>query len=175
MTISKVSTLTSGILAIANNSLIDEKEILQIERVNSGNNNVENILVIANNYNNSENYDELIESIYNMGFSVVISNSFTSLFSAKAINFGILTIEVTRDFLNKIIKAGNELSAKLFIDIEGREVMIINTGEKEYFEINIDYKERFEKGRDDVDNLYAVWDDFDYKFKHDDIPEYAIQ
>ncbi|HRW63679.1 MAG TPA: hypothetical protein P5132_09335 [Bacteroidales bacterium] len=175
MTISKVSTLTSGILAVANNSLIDEKETLQLELVNSGNNNVENILVIGHNYNNSENYDELIESIYNMGFRVVISNSFTSLFSAKAIHYGILTIEVSRGFLNKIINAGNELSAKLFIDIEGREVMIINTGEKEYFEINADHKERFEKGRDDVDNLYAVWDDIDYKFKHDDLLEYAIQ
>ena len=175
MTISKVSTLTSGILAVANNSLIDEKETLQLELLNSGNNNVENILVIGHNYDNSENYDELIESIYNMGFRVVISNSFTDLFSAKAIHCGILTIEVSRGFLNKIINAGNELSAKLFIDIEGREVMIINTGEKEYFEINADHKERFEKGRDDVDNLYAVWDDIDYKFKHDDLLEYAIQ
>jgi len=157
----KVSTLTSGVLAIAEDVKKREQESLDIKIVKAGPDRQEKILVVDVESRKVSNYDEVVKSIYDNGFGVVISDEFTNTFSAKAINYGILTIEVTRDFLHQIINRGKEQKIKLFIDFNGQEVMIVNTGKKEFFELSDYNKESFENGNDDVDNLYNIWKDLD--------------
>jgi 3-isopropylmalate/(R)-2-methylmalate dehydratase small subunit len=87
----------------------------------------------------------------------VVSDVFTKTFSAKALNYGILTIEVSRDFLKDIINSGKEKYTKLFVDFKGQEVMIVNSGKKEFFQLSDYNRESFESGNDDIDNLYNIW------------------
>ena len=175
MSFSKLSTLTSSVLAIANNVMLNNKENIVLDTVNSYPENMENLLVIDKNFNDISNYDDLLESIYTMGFRVVLSDVFTNIFCAKAINLGILTIEVSRNFINKVKELSKTYPIKLFIDLNGQEIMIINSGEKEYFELSDYCKENFENGKDDVENLYSVWDEMDSSYKKEEILDYAIE
>ena len=175
MSISKVSTLTSGVLAIAKDVKKSDQETLDINILKAVPGNKENILVVDVDCNKVSNYDEIVKSIHDMGFRVVISDVFTDIFSAKAINYGLLTIEVSRNFLIKIMNSSKESAVKLFIDLKGQEVMIIDTGEKEFFEMSDYNRESFENGRDDVENLYSIWDDLDGSYKKEDSFDYVIE
>lgn len=175
MSFSKVSTLTSSVLAIADNVVLNNKERIVLNTVNSYPENMENIIVIDKNFNDISNYDDLLESIYKMGFRVVLSDTFSNIFSAKAINLGILTIEVSRSFINKLKDLSKNNPVKLFVDLNGQEIMIINSGEKEYFELSDYCKENFENGKDDVENLYSVWDAMDNSYKKEEVLDYAIE
>lgn len=172
MSISKVSTLTSGILAIANDLKKNDQETLDIKIVKEGSDNKENILVVDVESTKISNYDEVVKSIFDSGFGVVISDVFTEIFSAKAINYGILTIEVSRDFLHKIMTASKDTDVKLFIDVMGQEVMIIDSGEKEFFEISDYNKECFVNGNDDADNLYDIWNGIGSTYQEEEILDY---
>ena len=175
MSFSKVSTLTSGVLAIAKDVKKSDQETLDINIIKAGPNNKENILVVDVDCNKVSNYDEIVKSIHDMGFTVVISDVFTDIFSAKAITYGILTIEVSRNYLDKIFKCDKNKSTELFIDLKGQEVMIINTGEKEYFELSEYNKESYESGGDEIENLYNVWDGLDGSYKKEEILDYSIE
>jgi 3-isopropylmalate/(R)-2-methylmalate dehydratase small subunit len=163
MSISKVSTLTSGVLAIAEDVKKNGKESLDINIVKAGPEHGEKILVVDVESEKVSNYDEVVQSIHKNGFGVVVSDVFTKTFSAKALNYGILTIEVSRNFLKNIITSGQEKYTKLFVDFKGQEVMIVNTGEKEFFQLSDYYKESLENGNDDIDNLYNIWNGMEEK------------
>ncbi len=93
---------------------------------------------------------------------MIISNKFSSNFNAKAINQDILAIEVSRFFLDKIIEANKKSPVKLFIDLPGLELMIVDSGEKEYFELSEYNVEGYKNGKDDIENLHTVWDEISY-------------
>ena len=169
MSISKVSTLTSGVLAIAEDVKINTQETLDIKIVKSGPENKEKILVVDVESKKVSNYDEVVKSISDKGFGVVISDVFSEIFSAKAINHGILTIEVSKDFLHKILNKSKTEPIKLFVDFNGQEVMIVNSGEKEYFELSDYNRESFNNGNDDMDNLYNIWNDIEEKRESEEL------
>ena len=169
MSISKVSTLTSGVLAIAEDVKINTQETLDIKIVKSGPENKEKILVVDVESKKVSNYDEVVKSISDKGFGVVISDVFSEIFSAKAINHGILTIEVSKGFLHKILNKSKTGPIKLFVDFNGQEVMIVNSGEKEYFELSDYNRESFNNGNDDVDNLYNIWNDIEEKRESEEL------
>ena len=173
MSISKATTLTSGVIAIARDVKNSQQESLDIKIVKASSEHRENILVVDVSGEKVTNYDELVKSIYDLGFSIVISDVFTDIFIAKAINYGILTIEVSKEFLFKIMKASRETETKLFIDMMGLEVMIINTGEKEYFELSDYNKDSFESSNDGVENLYDIWDDMGEYYQPEVIVDYV--
>lgn len=157
MSISKLSTLTSGVLAIAEDVKKNGQESLDINMVNAGPEHGEKILVVDVESAKVSNYDEVVQSIHRNGFGVVVSDVFTNTFSAKAIHYGILTIEVSSDFLRDIINAGKDQYTKLFVDFKGQEVMIVNTGQKEFFQLSDHNRESFENGNDEIDNLCNIW------------------
>ncbi|MCB2195566.1 MAG: hypothetical protein KQH79_06885 [Bacteroidetes bacterium] len=167
MTVPKVSTLTSGVLAIAEDVKRNGKESLDINIVKAGPEHGEKILVVDVESEKVSNYDEVVQSIHKNGFGVVVSDVFTKTFSAKALNYGILTIEVSRDFLKNIINSGKEKYTKLFVDFKGQEVMIVNTGKKEFFQLSDYNRESFESGNDDIDNLYNIWNGIGHKETED--------
>jgi len=176
MSLLKVSTLTSGVLAIARDVKKCDQETLDINIVKANpDNKKENILVVDVDCNKVSNYDQIVKSIHDMEFGVVISDVFTDIFSAKAVNYGILTIEVSTTFLNKIIEASKTSNIKLFIDIKGQEVMIIDSGEKEFFKISEYCKENYINGEDDAESLFTVRDKLDLSYKEEEIYEYAIE
>ncbi len=70
------------------------------------------------------------------------------------------------------MNASKESAIKLFIDLKGQEVMIIDTGEKEFFEMSDYNRESFENGKDDVDNLHDIWDGMGNSYQSEEIIDY---
>ena len=80
-----------------------------------------------------------------------------------------------QNFLNKIMNFSKKSALKLFIDLKGQEVMIINSGEKEYFELSDYNRESIENGSDEVENLYNIWNNIDDSSEKGDILECALE
>lgn len=156
MSIDKYSTLTSGICK-------SKMEDFEVEHFNSRKiktNNSDKILVLENTSNGVSDYDFAVQSMYNSGFRIVISSGFSELFCVKAMNIGLLPIEVTSTFFEKIITEFSiKQKLKLFIDTIGQEIMIVKTGEKEFFELTEYKKDCLLNGSNEVDYLYCVWDE----------------
>ena len=166
MCFSKVPTLTSEILSVVNgDSFFDENN------QNHGFSCNGNILVFNKNIETVNN-DKLIERIKDMGFRVILSSNIPSVFSTKAINRGILAIEISSSFLENIIRENQRNKTKLFIDLKGQEIMIINSGQKEYFELSEYYKEIYEPAKYHIDDLYLVWDDIKKISNNDEVIDY---
>ncbi|MFO7828529.1 MAG: hypothetical protein R6V23_07910 [Bacteroidales bacterium] len=168
MNFGKISTFTSGVLALAsqkNNDL--EIDFIQPAKKN----NIENIIVL-NNLSDTTNYDHLLSTVTNMGFEVIISDCISELFAAKASNNGILTIEVSKHFLQKIVRLSKKLSAKIFVDLKGQEVMIVNSGEKEFFKMSDYHRQCYENGKDDVEYLYDIYDNIEHSKSKEDAFDY---
>lgn len=174
MSFLKVSTLTSGVLAIAKDIKKCEQESLDINIVKIDPTNKENILVVDVDCNKVSDYDQIVKSIRSAGFDVVISDFFTPIFTVKATNQGVIPISISTKFLSKIIDFSKQSELKLFIDFNGQELMIVNTGEKEFFTLNDYCKENYDNATDDFENLYSVWDKIDKIYKEEEIYTYAI-
>lgn len=168
MNFGKISTFTSGVLALANQKNHD----LEIDFIQPAlKNNVENIIVL-NNCLHTTDYDQLLLTIFNMGFKVIISDCISELFAAKALNNGILAIEVSKDFLQKIVQLSKKLPAKIFVDLKGQEIMIVNSGEKEFFKMSDYRRQCYENGKDDVEYLYDVYDNIEHSKNKEDNFDY---
>jgi 3-isopropylmalate/(R)-2-methylmalate dehydratase small subunit len=117
--------------------------------------------------------------MYDAGYRIVISSNLPDVFNVKALNVGIYPIEITQDFINKMLNEYDlESRLKLFIDIVGQEIMIVKTGEKVYFKTSDYNKECLLNGYNDVDYIYCVYDDINCIEKSDcenELTEYAIE
>jgi 3-isopropylmalate/(R)-2-methylmalate dehydratase small subunit len=75
-------------------------------------------------------------------------------------NVGILPVQVSDAFLNKIFTAIEaDPKALLEVNLPEQTVTIVSTGEKESFDINGYKKHNLINGFDDIDYLQAMKDD----------------
>ncbi|HAN17248.1 MAG: hypothetical protein A2X13_00185 [Bacteroidetes bacterium GWC2_33_15] len=175
MSIDKYSTLTSGILA-------SKMENFEVEHFNPGNinsNRLDKILVLENSTGVVSDYDFAVQSMYEAGFRIIISSRFPDVFCVKAMSIGIFPIEISEEFVNKILNEFKLKSKiKLFVDMVGQEVMIVKTGEKEFFELTDYKKECLLNGCNEVDYLYCIWDEIncsEREINKQETIEYAIE
>jgi len=164
MNIGNYSTLTSNIVKL-------KLEDFEVEHFNARkimSSNSEKILVLENNSAVVSDYDFAVKAMFDAGYRIVISTDFPDVFSSKALNTGLFPIEVSQSFINKIITEFTIKSKiKLFVDIVGQEVMIVKTGEKEYFKLSEYNKECILNGYNDVDYIYCIYDDINCSEKCD--------
>ena len=164
MNIGNYSTLTSNIVKLK----LADFEVEQFNARKILGSNSEKILVLENNSDVVSDYDFAVKAMFDAGYRIVISTGFPDVFSSKALNTGLFPIEVSLDFLNKIFSDFTIKSkTKLFVDIVGQEVMIVKTGEKEYFKLSEYNKECLLNGYNDVDYIYCVYDDIHCSEKSD--------
>jgi 3-isopropylmalate/(R)-2-methylmalate dehydratase small subunit len=115
------------------------------------------ILLAGKNFGSGSSREHAAWAIYDYGFKVVISSFFADIFKNNALNNGLLPAQVSEAFLQKLIAAVNKNSStKIKVDLENQEVVLIETGEKENFEINSYKKECMLKGYDDIDYLLSL-------------------
>lgn len=114
------------------------------------------VLVAGKNFGCGSSREHAAWAIQDAGFDAVISSFFADIFKGNALNNGLLPIQVSDDFLAQIFKAvdSNPKSA-LEVDLENQTVTIIETGEKESFEINPYKKSCLINGYDDIDFILA--------------------
>jgi 3-isopropylmalate/(R)-2-methylmalate dehydratase small subunit len=111
------------------------------------------ILVAGKNFGCGSSREHAAWAIDDYGFNVVVSSFFADIFKNNALNNGLLPVQVTDDFLQKIFSLDN--AATLTIDVDKQTITIDATGEQEKFDINSYKKTCLLNGYDDIDYLIS--------------------
>lgn len=112
------------------------------------------ILVAGKNFGCGSSREHAAWAVLDYGFKVVISSFFADIFKNNALNNGVLPVQVSDDFLQKIFD--QPYDATLTVDLENKMVTIDGTGEQEGFEINNYKRTCLLNGYDDIDFLISM-------------------
>ena len=112
------------------------------------------ILVAGKNFGCGSSREHAAWSLLDYGFNVVVSSFFADIFKNNALNNGLVTVQVSDDFLQKIF--GLQNGSTLSVDIANQFVKIDATGEQEEFDINNYKKTCLLNGYDDIDYLLSI-------------------
>jgi 3-isopropylmalate/(R)-2-methylmalate dehydratase small subunit len=115
------------------------------------------ILVGGKNFGSGSSREHAAWAIYDYGFRCVVSSFFADIFKNNSLNIGILPVQVSEGFLDKIFKAIEaNPKAELEVNLPEQKITILATGESETFEINGYKKHNMMNGYDDIDFLQSV-------------------
>ena len=118
------------------------------------------ILVAGKNFGSGSSREHAAWAIYDYGFRCVVSSFFADIFKNNSLNIGILPVQVSAEFLDKIFSAIEaNPNTQLEINLPEQAITILATGEKESFDINSYKKHNLMNGYDDIDYLQAMKDD----------------
>jgi len=115
------------------------------------------ILVGGKNFGSGSSREHAAWAIYDYGFRCVVSSFFADIFKNNSLNIGILPVQVSPAFLDKIFRAIEaDPKAELEVNLPEQKIIISATGESESFEINTYKKHNLQNGYDDIDYLQAM-------------------
>ncbi|MBA6154977.1 3-isopropylmalate dehydratase small subunit [Tenacibaculum sp. S7007] len=115
------------------------------------------ILVAGDNFGCGSSREHAAWALAGYGFKVVISSFFADIFKGNALNNGILPIQVSQDYLKKLLrKTSNDPEAILIVNLEN-QILKTPVGNTE-FEINSYKKLCLLNGYDDIDFLISKKD-----------------
>lgn len=118
------------------------------------------ILVAGKNFGSGSSREHAAWAIYDYGFRCVVSSFFADIFKNNSLNVGILPVQVSAVFLDKIFSAIEaDPNAQLEVNLPDQTITILATGEKESFDINGYKKHNMINGYDDIDYLQSMKDD----------------
>ena len=112
------------------------------------------ILVAGKNFGCGSSREHAAWSLADYGFKVVVSSFFADIFKNNALNNGLLPVQVSQAFLEKIFAQPN--GSVLTIDVAEQSIIIDATGEQETFDINNSKKTCLLNGFDDIDYLLSI-------------------
>jgi len=115
------------------------------------------ILVAGKNFGSGSSREHAAWAIYDYGFRCVVSSFFADIFKGNSLNIGLLPVQVSGDFLNKIFQAIEaDPNAELEVNLPEQTITILATNEKESFAINGYKKHNMTHGFDDIDYLQSM-------------------
>lgn len=118
------------------------------------------ILVAGKNFGSGSSREHAAWAIYDYGFRCVVSSFFADIFKNNSLNIGILPVQVSPEFLDKIFTAiESNPKAEIEVNLETQTITIPATGESESFAINSYKKHNMMNGFDDIDYLQAMKDE----------------
>lgn len=110
------------------------------------------ILVAGKNFGCGSSREHAAWAIQDYGFDVVISSFFADIFKGNALNNGLLPIQVTDEFLQKIFNQVNQDAAtQINVNLVEQTVTILASGDQAHFDINAYKKSCLINGYDDID------------------------
>ncbi len=112
------------------------------------------ILVAGKNFGCGSSREHAAWSILDYGFRVVVSSFFADIFKNNALNNGVLPVQVSDGFLQKIF--ARDAESELTVDLAQQTISISSTGENESFDINSYKKTCLLNGYDDIDFLLSI-------------------
>ena len=115
------------------------------------------ILVAGKNFGCGSSREHAAWAILDAGFRVVVSSFFADIFKNNALNNGVLPVQVSDAFLQRIFLQDN--NTELTVDLENQSITINSTGEQESFEISSYKKTCLLNGYDDIDYLLSIKED----------------
>lgn len=117
------------------------------------------ILVAGKNFGCGSSREHAAWAILDYGFRVVVSSFFADIFRNNALNNGVLPVQVSEAFLQRIFLQDN--NTELTVDLEQQTITICSTGEQEQFDINPYKKTCLLNGYDDIDFLLSIKEDIE--------------
>lgn len=115
------------------------------------------ILVGGRNFGSGSSREHAAWAIYDYGFRCVVSSFFADIFRGNCINVGILPVQVSPVFLEKMLMTIEaDPKAAFEVSLQEQTISNITSGEKESFEINGYKKNNLLNGFDDIDYLQAM-------------------
>ena len=112
------------------------------------------ILVGGKNFGSGSSREHAAWAVYDYGFRCVVSSFFADIFRGNCLNIGVLPVQVSAEFLDKIYKAIEvNPETELEINLPKQTITLLATGEQESFEINDYKKQNMINGFDDIDYL----------------------
>jgi len=115
------------------------------------------ILVGGRNFGSGSSREHAAWVIYDFGYRCVISSFFADIFRNNCLNIGVLPVQVSEEFSNKIFAAiETNPETEIEIDLPNQKVTIMTGGESENFVINGYKKDNMLNGFDDIDYLQNI-------------------
>ncbi|MCL6265796.1 3-isopropylmalate dehydratase small subunit [Flagellimonas myxillae] len=115
------------------------------------------ILVGGKNFGSGSSREHAAWAVYDYGFRCVVSSFFADIFRNNCLNIGVLPVQVSPEFLDKIFKAIEaDPNTQLEVNLPKQTITLVESGEQENFAIN-DYKKgNLSNGFDDIDYLLNI-------------------
>ncbi|ALU74784.1 3-isopropylmalate dehydratase small subunit [Tenacibaculum finnmarkense] len=115
------------------------------------------ILIAGDNFGCGSSREHAAWALSGYGFKVVVSSFFADIFKGNALNNGILPVQVSEEYLKKLLKKITENpTTSVIIDLENQEIKTA-VGTRS-FEINPYKKVCMINGYDDIDFLVSKKD-----------------
>lgn len=112
------------------------------------------ILVAGKNFGCGSSREHAAWSLLDFGFKVIVSSFFADIFKNNALNNGVLPVQVSEAFLQKLFALTPE--ALLTVNLAAQTITIDESGLQETFDINHYKKTCLLNGYDDIDYLLSV-------------------
>ncbi|MDQ3683318.1 MAG: 3-isopropylmalate dehydratase small subunit [Bacteroidota bacterium] len=117
------------------------------------------ILVAGKNFGCGSSREHAAWAIKDYGFKVVVSSFFADIFKNNALNNGLLPVQVSEEFLQKIFQLEN--SSTITVNLKQQTITLDATGQQEVFEISAYKKTCMLNGYDDIDFLISMRDEIE--------------
>jgi 3-isopropylmalate/(R)-2-methylmalate dehydratase small subunit len=115
------------------------------------------ILVGGKNFGSGSSREHAAWAVYDYGFRCVVSSFFADIFKNNCLNIGVLPVQVSPEFAEKIFLAIEaDPKTELEVNLPEQSISILSTGEKETFEISAYKKDNMINGFDDIDYLQNI-------------------
>lgn len=120
------------------------------------------ILVGGKNFGSGSSREHAAWAVYDYGFRCVVSSFFADIFRGNCLNIGVLPVQVSAEFLQKIFDAvESDPSTELEINLPEQKITLLPTRESESFDINDYKKNNMLNGFDDIDYLLNIKKDIE--------------
>ena len=118
------------------------------------------ILVGGKNFGSGSSREHAAWAVYDYGFRCVVSSFFADIFRNNCLNIGVLPVQISPEFLDKIFKAiESNPETEFEVNLPEQTFTILSTGEMETFGINEYKKGNMLNGFDDIDYLLNLKED----------------
>jgi len=112
------------------------------------------ILVGGKNFGSGSSREHAAWAVYDFGFRCVISSFFADIFKNNCLNIGVLPVQVSPEFAQKIFDAiEKDPKTEIEVNLPDQTVTLLATNESESFDISGYKKDNMLNGFDDIDYL----------------------
>ncbi|MFT7395331.1 MAG: 3-isopropylmalate/(R)-2-methylmalate dehydratase small subunit [Flavobacterium sp.] len=115
------------------------------------------ILIGGRNFGSGSSREHAAWAVYDYGFRCVVSSFFADIFRNNCLNVGVLPVQVSAAFADRIFKAIEaDPTTQLEVNLPEQIITLMATGEKESFDLSGYKKDNMINGFDDIDYLQNI-------------------
>ncbi len=118
------------------------------------------ILIGGKNFGSGSSREHAAWAVYDFGFRCVVSSFFADIFKNNCLNIGVLPVQVSSDFAQKIFDAIEEDSnTEIEVNLPDQTITLVASNKTERFDISGYKKDNMLNGFDDIDYLQNMKSD----------------